>query len=131
MLALALTSASCGSFASVFGKMAFDTQFLDTLGLDLLPVRIALFAVVLLLNSVMLSLFVRVLQSVSALQASLLAFVCNYLISTLVGVVVFGESIGGLWLLGASLMTLGAVRISNGKGGEAGSGDKVESKKQR
>lgn len=118
VLVKALISALCGSLASVCGKLAFDTSrgsLLEQRGFDFLPVRGVLFILLLLLNSVMLSLFVRVLQSVSALQASLLAFVCNYLISTAVGIALFGEAISLQWLLGAVIMTLGAVRISSSK----------------
>ena len=118
VLTRAILSASCGSLASVCGKIAFDTSstsLLATLGFDFLPIRAFLFVSLILLNSIMLSLFVRVLQSVSALQASLLAFVCNYLISTAVGVTVFGEAISIQWILGAALMTAGAVRISHEK----------------
>lgn len=104
----AVISASCGSLASVFGKIAFG----DTVTENLLLVRVIAGLCVLLFNSVMLSLYVQVLQEISALQASLLAFVCNYLISTGFGIVIFGESISPAWALGAFLMTLGALRIS-------------------
>lgn len=112
VLGTAVLSASCGSMASVCGKLVFDTVALERLGLNFLPLRAVFIVCLVLLNSVMLSLFVGVLQSVSALQASLLAFVCNYLISTLVGVILFGESVSVLWAVGAVLMTAGAVRIS-------------------
>ena len=105
--AKAVISASCGSLASVCGKIAFGDTFAD----DII-MRIIFGVGIILVNSVMLSLYVQVLQEVSALQASLLAFVCNYLISTLVGIVLFGESISSSWIIGASLMTLGAIRIS-------------------
>ena len=103
----AVISATCGSLASVCGKIAFGDSYTSSL-----PVRILFGVSILLFNSVMLSLYVQVLQEVSALQASLLAFVCNYLISTVVGILLFGESISPLWALGAFLMTLGALRIS-------------------
>lgn len=102
-----MISASCGSFASVCGKIAFGDSFTSSV-----PIRVASGVGILVFNSVMLSLYVQVLQEVSALQASLLAFVCNYLISTVVGIVLFGESISPFWALGAFLMTLGALRIS-------------------
>jgi drug/metabolite transporter (DMT)-like permease len=103
----AVVSASCGSLASVFGKIAFGDAVTENL-----LVRVMAGLCILLFNSVMLSLYVQVLQEVSALQASLLAFVCNYLISTVIGILIFGESISPAWALGAFLMTLGALRIS-------------------
>ena len=102
-----MISASCGSLASVCGKIAFGDSFTTSL-----PIRVMFGVGILLFNSVMLSLYVQVLQEVSALQASLLAFVCNYLISTVVGIMLFGESISPMWALGAFLMTLGALRIT-------------------
>jgi drug/metabolite transporter (DMT)-like permease len=101
-------SAICGSLASVCGKLAFDGSLVPQI-----PIRIVFGLGILAFNSIMLSLYVQVLQSVSALQASLLAFVCNYLVSTIVGIVVFGESVSLHWILGAALMTLGALRISS------------------
>lgn len=117
LLAQALTSASCGSLASVCGKVAFGNtnpfpSFNDYL------VKVFFFALILLFNSIMLSLYIRVLQAVSALQASLLAFVCNYLVSTAMGILLFGENISSQWIFGAMLMTAGAIRIAS-KNGEA------------
>jgi drug/metabolite transporter (DMT)-like permease len=103
----AIVSASCGSLASVCGKFAFG----DTLT-ENFPARVISGLCILLFNSVMLALYVQVLQDVSALQASLLAFVCNYVVSTGIGIVLFRESISPSWALGAFLMTLGALRIS-------------------
>ena len=118
VIATAVASATCGSLASVCGKIAFDTSDLSLLaqiGIDHFPLRVVVFVFLILLNSVMLSLYVKVLQLVSALQASLLAFVCNYLISTFVGVLLFGESVSVKWLLGAAIMTSGAARVAMGK----------------
>ena len=112
VLARAITSASCGSIASVIGKVAFDGDFLDTYGLNNYLVKGVLICLIIAFNSIMLSLYVRVLQSVSALQASLLAFVCNYVVSTAFGVLIFGERISMQWILGAMLMTAGAIRVS-------------------
>jgi len=110
VLSKALISATCGSMASVCGKMAFtDSDWLP------LYLRIVFGLGILGFNSIMLSLYVQVLQSVSALQASLLAFVCNYIVSTLVGITIFNESISMYWIAGATLMTLGAIRISRDK----------------
>lgn len=112
ILVTAIISAACGSLASVFAKVAFDTAFLDKYGINMLVVRGTCIGLVIVFNVIMLSLYVRVLQVVSALQASLLAFVCNYVISTAVGVVLFGEHISLQWIVGAMLMTSGAIRVS-------------------
>jgi hypothetical protein len=108
----AVMSATCGSLAAVCGKIAFDTQFLDKYGTNNYLARGILVGLLVVLNSIMLSLYVNVLQAVSALQASLLAFVCNYLISTTFGIVMFGEAISLQWVLGATLMTAGALRVA-------------------
>ena len=115
----AVLSACCGSLASVCGKVAFDSSD-DSLQVQL-GINRYLFSgivvvVILLLNSVMLSLYLRVLQAVSALQASLLAFVCNYLVSMMLGVVLFGERISLQWIVGAMIMTAGAIRIAASAG---------------
>ena len=112
VLFLAILSATCGALASVFGKIAFDSAFIDKHSLNSYPVKGILVIIILSLNAIMLSLYVRVLQAVSALQASLLAFVCNYMISTAFGVLVFGESISLKWSAGAILMTAGAIRVA-------------------
>jgi uncharacterized membrane protein len=120
LLLQAVLSASCGSLASVCGKVAFGNenpfpQFHDYI------VRAVFFLLILVFNSVMLSFYIRVLQAVSALQASLLAFVCNYLVSSAIGLLLFGEHISVQWILGAMLMTAGAIRISVGGGGSESS----------
>jgi uncharacterized membrane protein len=117
VLRTAVISAMCGSMASVCGKIAFDTSpgnVLERNNLDHVVLRGILAASILLLNSAMLSLYVKVLQRVSALQASLLAFVCNYLISTIFGIFLFREAISYQWLIGAILMITGAFRASSG-----------------
>ena len=91
ILVTAIISAACGSLASVFAKIAFDTVFLDKYGINMLVVKGLCIGLVIVFNAIMLSLYVKVLQAVSALQASLLAFVCNYVISTAVGVFLFEE----------------------------------------
>ena len=114
VLLMAVTSASCGSLASVFGKIAFDNAFLDKYGINNWITKGLAAVLILAFNFIMLSLFFSVLQTVSALQASLLAFVCNYLISTVIGVVLFGEAVAKEWIIGAMLMTAGAIRIATG-----------------
>ncbi len=116
VLRQAVFSATCGSLASVCGKLAFDVSddnLLALYNMDTYVVRVFLAVLILLLNSIMLSFYVRVLQAVSALQASLLAFVCNYVVSTLFGVFLFGESVSMQWALGACLMTAGAFRAGS------------------
>jgi drug/metabolite transporter (DMT)-like permease len=116
VLMRAVISACCGSLASVCGKIAFDSSensLLVKFGMSNYAVKGLIFLCVLLFNSIMLSLYVRVLQAVSALQASLLAFVCNYLVSTVMGIILFGEQLSPIWIVGAVLMTLGAIRISS------------------
>ena len=113
MLARAITSASCGSIASVLGKAAFDSEFLESsFGMNNYIVKGVLVSLIIVCNSIMLSLYVRVLQSVSALQASLLAFVCNYVVSSTFGVLIFREQLSTQWIVGAMLMTAGAIRVS-------------------
>ena len=112
VLLTAVMSATCGSLASVCGKIAFNTGLLDKYGTNNYLARGILVALLVVLNSIMLSLYVKVLKAVSALQASLLAFVCNYLISTTFGIVIFGEAISMQWVLGATMMTAGALRVA-------------------
>ena len=128
LLAQALISASCGALASVCGKIAFGHTNPFPFFNDYF-VKVSFFALILLFNSVMLSLYIRVLQEVSALQASLLAFVCNYLVSTTIGILLFGENISSRWIFGAMLMTAGAIRIASNNGGARSTRTRVKNKK--
>lgn len=116
VLRLAVISTTCGSLASVCGKLAFDTSDANLLrahNADTYFVRGLVGLLILLLNSTMLSFYVRLLQAVSALQASLLAFVFNYVVTTIFGILLFHETISLQWALGAVLMTAGAFRAGS------------------
>ena len=115
-MSLALLSGSLAAAASVLGKVAFD--FSDTS----LPakyvqwspeviVRGVLFISMLLVNSLMLSTFVRALAaSESALAATVVNFASNFLVSVLLGVVLLGDSppVSLRWWVGALLIIAGA-----------------------
>eukprot|EP00250_Pteridium_aquilinum_P015819 c22781_g1_i4 orf=497-865(-) len=67
---------------------------------------------VVLLNVFMWSFYVRSLKVLSSLQATVVNFASNFLISALAGYLFFSEDLPLQWFLGASLIILGIVLLS-------------------
>ena len=117
LMALALQSGSLAAMASVLGKLAFDfsDKSIPDVFVQWLPplvTRGLLVVLMLLVNSWMLSSFVRALShSKSALAATVVNFACNFLVSVFLGVVLVGDPapMSPRWWLGASLLIGGAT----------------------
>jgi len=115
-MSLAVLSGSLAANASVLGKFAFDfsESSIPSRCVQWLPefaVRGILFLTMLLVNSWMLSTFVRALaSSQSALAATVVNFACNFLVSVLLGVIVLGDPAPASprWWAGAVLLIAGA-----------------------
>lgn len=116
-MALALQSGSLAAVGSVLGKLAFDfsdksvpeqlVQWLPSL-----VTRGLLIVSMLLVNSWMLSSFVRALSvSNSALAATVVNFACNFLVSVFLGVFLLGDPapLSPRWWCGAFLLISGAA----------------------
>ena len=116
-MALAVKSGSLAATASVLGKLAFDfsAESLPAKSVQWLPelaVRAGLVVLMLLVNSWMLSSFVKALStSQSALAATVVNFACNFLVSVILGILVLGDAppVSPRWWLGALLLIAGAT----------------------
>ncbi|KAH7302058.1 hypothetical protein KP509_23G054600 [Ceratopteris richardii] len=67
---------------------------------------------VVLLNVLMWSLYVRSLKTLSSLQATVVNFASNFLISGFAGYLCFSENLSSQWFFGAFLIVTGIVLIS-------------------
>lgn len=59
--------------------------------------------------------FMRALQRLPSLHATVASIAANVSLTGLAGAVVFSEPIGMQWICGASLMLLGVVLVSAGR----------------
>lgn len=75
-------------------------------------VRLGGYGGVVLLNIVMWSCYVRSLKVISSLQATVVNFASNFLISGLAGFLCFEETLHFQWFIGAFLIVLGILLIS-------------------
>ncbi|CAK7203460.1 hypothetical protein SEUCBS139899_006194 [Sporothrix eucalyptigena] len=124
-IALALASGACAAFNGVFAKLT-TTELTTSLsqavariiGLDAaeaaveLVVRGTFFALNLVFNGVMWTLFTRALKAGhSATQVSIMNTSANFVLTALLGLAIFSESLPPLWWAGASLLVAGNVII--------------------
>lgn len=123
----------CGALASASAKLAVGAELLHAACLRLaagfgladsaltcssvaLLVRAVTFGITLLLNAAMWTLFVKSLQfSSSSVQATLTSTASNFLCSAVLGSVLFGEPLAGLWWLGMSLTMAGLALVHSAK----------------
>eukprot|EP00386_Alphamonas_edax_P009804 GDKI01032102.1.p2 GENE.GDKI01032102.1~~GDKI01032102.1.p2 ORF type:complete len:179 (+),score=53.41 GDKI01032102.1:79-615(+) len=130
-----LVSSSCAAFASCAAKLAFDFSETSLVAIAsqkiaeaappnyygivslyaAWPLRGVMVVAMILLNSLMLKYYVDAMKRWSALQATVLNFALNFLLSALVGNALFGEHLPFKWWLGASLITCGVFLISTEK----------------
>ncbi|PGH26870.1 hypothetical protein AJ80_01452 [Polytolypa hystricis UAMH7299] len=93
-------------------------------------IRSLFFALNLISNAVMWTLFTRALtSSPSTTKVSITNTTANFLLTAVLGMVVFGEEVGGLWWVGAGMMGVGCVVV--GMREEGGGGDGEGEKKKR
>ncbi|KAI1660742.1 hypothetical protein F4813DRAFT_262541 [Daldinia decipiens] len=128
-IVFAVASGACAAFNGVFAKLT--TNELSThiargisglFGLtDLervveIVVRASFFGLNLVFNGVMWTLFTQALaKGNSTTQVSIMNTSANFVITALLGLVIFSESLPPLWWAGAALLVVGNVIIGRGK----------------
>ncbi|KAI1453415.1 hypothetical protein F4805DRAFT_461836 [Annulohypoxylon moriforme] len=144
----AIASGACAAFNGVFAKLT--TNDLSThiaqgisglLGLTDLEkvveviVRCAFFGLNLVFNGIMWSLFTQALaKGQSTTQVSIMNTSTNFVITALLGLAIFAESLPPLWWVGAAMLVAGNVIIGRGtkeesaeeEAGVGGESDEVE-----
>ncbi|KAB8078822.1 hypothetical protein BDV29DRAFT_130478 [Aspergillus leporis] len=123
---LALASGAFAALNGLFAKLTTDTQtttfsrsLLILLGLTgnhptlEMLVRGACLGLNLLCNGVMWALFTRALTAgPSTVKVSITNTAANFLVTALLGMLIFREKVGGLWWVGAGMMGGGCVLVS-------------------
>ncbi|KAF2873372.1 hypothetical protein BDV95DRAFT_341067 [Massariosphaeria phaeospora] len=139
-LILAIASGACAAFNGVFAKLTtteLTASWASSVsqGLSLSPsnkfveyaIRGFFFGLNLLFNAIMWGLFTRALTLASStVRVSVINTSANFMITAVLGALIFSESLPGLWWLGASFLVAGSVIIgrreeegANKAGGEA------------
>lgn len=128
-IVFAVASGACAAFNGVFAKLTtndLSTQIAQGisgfLGLTNLEgfvevvVRAAFFGLNLAFNGVMWSLFTQALaKGNSTTQVSIMNTSTNFMITALLGLIIFSESLPPLWWVGAAMLVAGNVIIGRGK----------------
>jgi len=138
-IVLALASGACAAFNGVFAKLtttelttSFATWIANLIGLSNIEggvevvVRAIFFGLNLIFNGIMWALFTKALaRGTSTTQVSILNTSSNFMITAVLGWMIFSESLPPLWFVGAALLVAGNVIIGRreegeekGKGGE-------------
>ncbi|KAH7136489.1 hypothetical protein EDB81DRAFT_802322 [Dactylonectria macrodidyma] len=135
----AVASGACAAFNGVFAKLttteltgSLSNKIADTFGLSdfenivEVAVRALFFGLNLTFNGVMWTLFTKALaRGTSTTQVSIMNTSTNFMITALLGFVIFSESLPPLWWAGAALLVAGNVivgRKDEGKEAEAAEG---------
>ncbi|KAH7160268.1 hypothetical protein B0J13DRAFT_617047 [Dactylonectria estremocensis] len=135
----AVASGACAAFNGVFAKLttteltgSLSNKIADTFGLSdfenivEVAVRALFFGLNLTFNGVMWTLFTKALaRGTSTTQVSIMNTSTNFMITALLGFVIFSESLPPLWWAGAALLVAGNVvvgRKDEGKDAEATEG---------
>ncbi|KAG0646275.1 hypothetical protein D0Z07_8386 [Hyphodiscus hymeniophilus] len=131
-IVLAVASGACAAFNGVFAKLTtteltttFATWVANLIGLSNIEkgveivVRAVFFGLNLIFNGIMWALFTKALaRGTSTTQVSILNTSSNFMITALLGLIIFSESLPPLWFLGASLLVAGNVIIGRRDEGE-------------
>ncbi|KAE8376909.1 hypothetical protein BDV26DRAFT_293704 [Aspergillus bertholletiae] len=122
---LALASGAFAALNGLFAKLTTDTQtttfsksllaFLSLTGehptLEML-IRGACLGLNVLCNVIMWALFTRALTAApSTVKVSITNTAANFLVTAMLGMLVFREKVGGLWWVGAGMMGAGCVLV--------------------
>ncbi|KAH8681520.1 hypothetical protein BX600DRAFT_24844 [Xylariales sp. PMI_506] len=128
----ALTSGACAAFNGVFAKLTTNgltsnlSQAIATiLGLNHfesvieVAVRCMFFGLNLFFNGVMWTLFTKALaRGSSTTQVSIMNTSANFMITAVLGFMIFSESLPPLWWLGAAMLVAGNVIIGQKEGND-------------
>ncbi|KAI2623061.1 hypothetical protein GGS26DRAFT_593908 [Hypomontagnella submonticulosa] len=136
----AIASGACAAFNGVFAKLTTNElsthiargisgflRLTDLEGWVEVVVRAGFFGLNLAFNGVMWTLFTQALaKGNSTTQVSIMNTSTNFVITALLGLMIFSESLPPLWWVGAALLVAGNVIIGRGKQ-EEGAGPVTES----
>ncbi|CAL3967300.1 unnamed protein product [Diplocarpon coronariae] len=131
-IVLAIASGGCAAFNGVFAKLttteltaSFSTRVADLFGLGNMEggvevvVRAMFFGLNLIFNGIMWTLFTKALaRGTSTTQVSILNTSANFMITAVLGWLIFSESLPPLWFVGAGLLVAGNVIIGRREEGE-------------
>ncbi|KAG9957807.1 hypothetical protein KCU61_g8853, partial [Aureobasidium melanogenum] len=107
-----LTTAWAESLSHVFG-LSGPNKFFEFL------VRGLFFVLNLVFNGIMWGLFTRALTLASSTtRVSVINTSANFMITAVLGVLIFSETLPGLWLLGAAMLVAGSVIIARREEGK-------------
>ncbi|KAF1955845.1 hypothetical protein CC80DRAFT_390574, partial [Byssothecium circinans] len=124
-LVLAIASGACAAFNGVFAKLttteltaSWSSAVSQTFHLSPsnkvveFGIRGLFFALNLLFNAIMWGLFTRALTLASStVRVSVINTSANFMITAILGLLIFSESLPGLWWIGASMLVAGSVII--------------------
>ncbi|MCJ1370910.1 hypothetical protein MMC20_002124 [Loxospora ochrophaea] len=124
-LVYAISSGACAAMNGAFAKLtttALTTSIAEhvSTSLSLSPsnkvveyaIRALFFALNLLFNFIMWTLFTRALtRATSTTRVSIINTSANFMLTALLGLVIFSESLPGLWWVGAAMLVAGNVVI--------------------
>ncbi|KAH7031293.1 uncharacterized protein B0I36DRAFT_374271 [Microdochium trichocladiopsis] len=134
----AVASGACAAFNGVFAKLTTN-DLTTTIAKGIsrlfgmpeghvyieLVVRVIFFSLNLVFNGVMWTLFTQALaKGNSTTQVSIMNTSTNFMITALLGFIIFSESLPPLWWLGAAMLVAGNVII--GRKDSSGSADEAE-----
>ncbi|KAH7417910.1 hypothetical protein BKA64DRAFT_182758 [Cadophora sp. MPI-SDFR-AT-0126] len=131
-IVLALASGGCAAFNGVFAKLtttelttSFATWIANSIGLGSVEggvevvVRAIFFGLNLIFNGIMWTLFTKALaRGTSTTQVSILNTSANFMITAIMGWLIFSESLPPMWFLGAALLVAGNVIIGRREEGD-------------
>ncbi|PSS16611.1 hypothetical protein M430DRAFT_103673 [Amorphotheca resinae ATCC 22711] len=124
-IVLAVASGACAAFNGVFAKLtttelttSFATGIANILGLGKgekvveVVIRGMFFGLNLIFNGIMWALFTKALaRGTSTTQVSIINTSSNFMITAVLGFIIFSESLPPLWWLGAAMLVAGNVII--------------------
>ncbi|BBN06781.1 hypothetical protein MPTK1_3g23850 [Marchantia polymorpha subsp. ruderalis] len=110
----ACAAGACAATSAIMAKLASPLERWDF--------KVACYAIVVLCNVSMWSLYVRSLTALSSLQATVVNFGSNFLLSGLAGFLIFSEPAHFEWFAGAGFILAGIWVISN-------AGEELQAKK--
>ncbi|KAI2619919.1 hypothetical protein GGR54DRAFT_601814 [Hypoxylon sp. NC1633] len=133
-IVFAIASGACAAFNGVFAKLTTNELstniaqaisgvlgLADFEGFVEVAVRASFFGLNLVFNGVMWTLFTQALaKGNSTTQVSIMNTSTNFVITALLGLAIFAESLPPLWWAGAALLVAGNVIIGRGKQEENG-----------
>ncbi|KAL1652117.1 hypothetical protein SLS58_000242 [Diplodia intermedia] len=116
-LVLAIGSGACAAFNGMFAKLwshallSFFQLSPDNKVFEF-AFRGVFFLLNLLFNAIMWGLFTRALTLASStVRVSIINTSANFMVTAVLGALIFGESLPGLWWLGAAMLVAGSVII--------------------